>query len=183
MRKTLFALAVLLAASLPTYAQKYFTRDANIRFNSDTKMEKIAGVNKSGTCVLDAATGKTEWKVLIKGFIFEKALMQEHFNENYLESDKYPSATFTGNLTNVADVKFSQNGTYKVTVKGKMTIHGVTKEVEVPGTIKVNGDILEVSSAFKVACSDYNIAIPALVKDNIAKEIDVVVNSQLKPLK
>lgn len=182
MRKTLFALALLLSACVTGHAQKYFTRDAKIKFHSDSKMEKIEGVNKSGTCVLDAATGKTEWKVLVKGFAFEKALMQEHFNENYMESGKFPNATFTGTIANLSEVKFTQDGTYKATVKGKMTIHGVSKDIEVPGTIKVNGNNIEVISNFSVACSDYSIAIPSVVKDNLSNDIAVAINAQLKAM-
>ncbi|HMX39396.1 MAG TPA: YceI family protein [Saprospiraceae bacterium] len=183
MKKTLFALALLLAASVTGHAQKYFTRDAKIKFNSDSKVEKVEAVNKTGTCVLDAATGKTEWKVLIKGFNFEKALMQEHFNENYLESGKFPNSTFLGTITNLSDVKFAQDGTYKVNVKGKMTMHGVSKDIEVPGTIKVSGGNLEISSNIKVACSDYNITIPSVVADKLSNVIDVAISAQLKPMK
>lgn len=175
--------ALMLAAFIPGFSQKLFTRDAKIKFSSDTPMEKIEGLNKSGTCVLDAATGKMEWKVLIKGFLFEKALMQEHFNENYMESSKFPNATFSGTVSNLNEVNFGKDGTYNAKVKGKMTIHGVTKDIEVPGTIKVGGGNIELNANFGVACADYGIAIPAVVKDNVAKEIKVMVNALLKPMK
>lgn len=177
----LFFLAVL---TIPAFAQdKYFTREAKVKFTSDTPMEKIEGANKATSCVLDIATGKMEWKSLIKGFKFEKALMEEHFNENYMESTKYPNATFKGEITNLNEVNFRQDGKYNAKVKGKMTMHGVTKDIEVPGTVKVSQGKIEVSSNFTVKCEDYNIAIPALVKDNIAKEIKVLVSGVLAPMK
>jgi polyisoprenoid-binding protein YceI len=183
MKKSLLPLALVLATSVAGFAQKFFTRDAKIKFNSDTPMEKIEGTNKNGTCVLDAATGKMEWKVLVKGFQFEKALMQEHFNENYMESSKFPNAIFSGTINNLNEVNLAKDGTYNTKVKGKMTIHGVSKDIEVPGNIKVSGGNAEVNANFSVTCADYNIAIPALVKDNIAKEIKVAVSALLKPIK
>jgi polyisoprenoid-binding protein YceI len=174
----------LLTLTCSALAQgKFFTKEAKVKFSSDTPMEKIEGVNKATSCVLDAATGKMEWKTLIKGFKFEKALMEEHFNENYMESTKYPSATFKGEITNLNDVKLQLDGKYNAKVKGKMTIHGVTKDVETTGTIKVAQGKIEVLSNFAVKCEDYGISIPSVVKDNIAKEIKVSVTGTLAPMK
>jgi polyisoprenoid-binding protein YceI len=182
MQKILFALMLgLLSQGLD--AQIFVTRDAKIKFNSDTPMEKIEAVNKSGTCVLDTKTGKMEWKVLIKGFLFEKALMQEHFNENYMESSKFPNATFKGEITNLSEINFVQDGKYNAKVKGKMTIHGVERDVDATGTVKVSKGTVEMLSNLVLKCADYNIAIPAVVKDNIAKEINVAVSAVLQPKK
>jgi len=178
----LLALAVAIFGTAAT-AQKLFTRDARIQFDSDTPMEKIQAINKSGTAGLDTETGRMEWKVLIKGFVFEKALMQEHFNENYLESNTFPSATFKGELVNLKEVNFAKNGTYHVRAKGKMTIHGVTKDLEVPGTLVVDNGKVRVNSNFNLACADYDIAIPGVVRDKIAKEIAVKVEAVLEPRK
>ncbi len=183
MKKLLLIALLALAFGSSALAQRFLSRDAKIQFNSDTPMEKIEGVNKSGTAVIDTKTGRMEWKVLIKNFIFEKSLMQEHFNENYMESSKYSDATFKGSITNPAAVNFGKDGEYKVTVKGMMTIHGVEKEIEVPGTITVKNGELGVNSNFMVACADYKIDIPKVVRDNIAKEIAVSVVASLKPMK
>lgn len=183
MKKSILLCAAFLALAGPSFAQKFFTRDAKIQFNSDTPMEKIEAVNKSGTAVIDAQSGKMEWKVLIKNFIFEKALMQEHFNENYMESSKFPSATFKGVLTDLSSVNFGKDGSYKVKAKGTMEIHGVKKELEVPGTITVKGGAVSVKSNFIAAVADYNIDIPGVVRDKIAKEINVMVDAALNPLK
>ncbi len=176
---TLAAVTLLLATS---YAQKFMTRDARISFLSETPLEKIEAINKSGSAVLDAETGRMEWKVLVKNFIFEKKLMQEHFNENYMESHKYPNAIFKGEIVNLKDVNLSKDGAYNVRAKGKMTIHGVERDIEVPGKITVAGGKLNVVSDFKVACADYDISIPSVVRDNIAKEIAVRVEAALTPI-
>jgi len=183
MRKLLFLFLFLAALFLANTAaaQKFFTRDAKVKFNSDTPMEKIEAVNKSASCLLDTQSGKMAWKVLMKGFQFEKALMQEHFNENYVESSQYPNATFEGEIVNLKDINFSQDGKYNAITKGKMTIHGVTKDVEMPGVIKVSGGTVTLNSNFTLVCADYDIKIPAVVRDNIAKEIKVMVEGVLKP--
>ena len=183
MQKRLFVLVALVAMTAPVFAQKYFTRDGKVKFSSDASIEKIEAVNKSATAVLDAATGKMEWKVLIKGFLFEKALMQEHFNENYLESSKFPNATFKGEISNLNEVNLGKDGTYKAVVKGKLTMHGVEKDAETTGTVKVSGGAITVHSDFTVKCSDYNIKIEAAKVSNISNEIKVTVDAALNPMK
>ncbi len=183
MQKFIFFCAAMFLMSHAALSQKFFTRDAQIKFNSETPMEKIEALNKSGTCVLDVASGKMEWKVLIKGFLFEKALMQEHFNENYMESSTFPSAQFKGQITNLSEINFTQDGKYKVKVGGKLTIHGQERDVNLDGTLKVSKGALEMLSNFVVKPEDYEISIPSLVKDKIAKEINVTVSAALQSMK
>lgn len=168
--------------TMSVYAQKYMTREGNISFYSDASMEKIEAKNNKVSSAIDAGTGKVEFIVLIKSFHFEKALMQEHFNENYMESDKFPKATFTGTITNMKDINLAKDGSYKANVKGKLTIHGVTKDVASTGMIKVTKGAINVSHKFKVALADYGIEIPSVVKEKIAKEVDVTVNSDYKAM-
>jgi hypothetical protein len=172
---------VFACAMLASAQTIYLTQDGKIKFNSDTPAEKIEATHASASCVLKPEDGSMAWKVLIKGFQFKKALMQEHFNENYMESNKFPQATFTGKIVNLQEVNFNKDGQYKVTVKGKMKMHGVEKDVEVPGTIGVKGKEFTLKSNFSVACTDYGIEIPAVVRDNIAKEIKISVEGVLKP--
>jgi polyisoprenoid-binding protein YceI len=174
-------MAALCLCASAAFSQKYFSKDLGIKFFSDTPMEKIEAAHKNASCMLDTKTGDMAWKVLIKGFLFKKSLMQEHFNENYMESDKFPNATFVGAITNLSEVKFDKDGTYNAKVKGKMNLHGVEKEIEVPGTLKVGGGKITVHADFMLACADYKISIPAIVKDNIAKEIKVTVDGTLSP--
>jgi polyisoprenoid-binding protein YceI len=109
--------------------------------------------------------------------------MQEHFNKNYIESNKFPRAEFKGQVTNNASVNYTTNGTYNVSVKGKLTIHGVTKEVEVPGTLTVKDGKVLANAVFNVLVADYNITIPRIYRDNIAKSIKVTVDCPLDPVK
>ncbi len=183
MQKRLLLLAALVALAAPAFSQKYFTRDGKVKFSSDASVEKIEAVNKSATAVLDAATGKMEWKVLIKGFLFEKALMQEHFNENYLESSKHPSATFKGQIANLNEVNLAKDGTYTAKVTGKMTIHGVERDAETTGTITVGSGSIKVHSNFTVKCSDYGVKIEAQKVNSIANDIKVSVDAALAPMK
>ncbi len=136
-KKAMFFVFAALMAGTTLNAQKFFTREGKVSFYSGAPVEKIGAYNSKATAVVDAEAGNMEFAVLIKAFQFEKALMQEHFNENYMESDKYPKALFKGQVTDMDKVNLSKNGEYPVNVKGSLTIHGVTKEVEVPGKFTV----------------------------------------------
>ncbi len=180
MKKVILSLVFLAIGFTSLFAQKYFTREGNISFYSEAPLEKIEATNNTATSVIDLESGRMEFAVLIKAFHFEKALMQEHFNENYMESSKFPKATFKGNIVDMTAVNFSKDGTYDVTVKGDLTIHGVTNQVETTGKFKVIDGKISAVASFEVAVADYEIEIPAVVRDNIAKivRIDVAVDYQ-----
>lgn len=161
-------------------AQKFITKTGKINFYSTAALEDINATNKSVIAVLDSQTGELQFAALIKGFDFKKALMQEHFNKNFLESDKYPKADFKGTISNNSAVNYTTNGTYNVTAKGKLTIHGVTKDVEIPGKLVVQDGRIAATSTFNVAVADYNITIPKIYQDNIAKSIKVTVDCMLE---
>lgn len=180
MKHIIITASALIIASGAMAQDKYFTRDGYIRFFSATPMENIEAKNKKVTAVLDEATGKLEFSALMKSFEFEKALMQEHFNENYVESNTYPKASFKGTVTGF-DAKAYAKET-KVMVKGIMDMHGVQKEIEVPGTIVKQGANYVLKSKFMMKPEDYKIVIPNTVKDNIAKEIEVTVETTLAVL-
>jgi polyisoprenoid-binding protein YceI len=157
-------------------AQKFITKTGHIWFFSDSPLEKIEAHNRQVNCAMDASTGDFVFRVLMKSFLFEKALMQEHFNENYVESDKFPNATFLGKIVNIKEVDQAKGGTYPVTVNGKLTIHGVTKEVSQKGTIEVKPGNLLAKAKFNILLTDYNIAIPSAVKNNISNSIEITVD-------
>ena len=115
-------------------SQKYFTRDGKITFLSEAPIETIEATNSKATSVIDISSGKIEFAVLIKAFHFEKALMQQHFNENYMESSKFPKATFKGKIDSVGQVDFGKDGTYEIMVSGDMTIHGICKPILAEGS-------------------------------------------------
>lgn len=181
--KLAFVFFMVLMAAVGQAQDKWYTKSARISFFSSAPLEDITARNKSAVAVLDTKTGLVQFSVLIKGFEFENAEMQEHFNENYLESDKYPKSEFKGQVINNGGVNYAQPGTYPVQVKGQLTIHGVTKEVQTPGTIKVAPDGVTAQTTFTVQVADYNIKIPALVRDKIAKTVKIMVDASLNPLK
>ncbi|MEO7263346.1 MAG: YceI family protein [Ferruginibacter sp.] len=162
--------------SMAVSAQKVFTKNGSITFFSKSPLENISADNNQVMSVLNKQNGEMQFSVLVKSFRFKKALMEEHFNENYLESDKYPKAIFKG-IVEVADkLDISKDGTYKVKVSGDMTIHGVTKKVSVPGTLTSKEGVVTGNTVFNLKLADYNISIPKLVKDNIAEVIEIIVD-------
>lgn len=177
--KFLFAFIVLLLAGQATLAQKYSAEKAFISFFSDAAIEDITAENTKASTIFNSATGDLVFSVPIKDFRFAKSLMQEHFNEKYMESEKYPKSTFQGKLVGY-DMK--KGGPQDVRAQGKLTIHGVTKEIDVPGTFAVEGKKLTMKSKFMVKVADYEITIPQLLFQNIAEQVEVTIDFVYKPM-
>lgn len=175
----LFSFTIITASA----QDKWFTKTGSVDFHSDASLETIEAKNKTATAVLDSKTGGLQFSVQMKGFEFEKSMMQDHFNKNYVHSDQYPKADFAGTITNNTAVNYKKDGSYPVTVKGKMTLHGETKEVEAKGTLKVEGGKVMANSVFNINLSDYKIEIPARSKEKIANTIRITVNANLEPYK
>ena len=173
----------VLMIMLEVSAQRYITKNGHIKFYSETPMETIEADNHQVNSALDVSTGDFVFKVLMKSFEFEKALMQEHFNENYVESDKFPNATFKGKVLHVADYDFTSDNTYEVVVEGNLTMHGETNKVNVKGTFTVKDEKITGTSTFIIKPEDYGIKIPKTVVDNIAEEIEVTVDAKLEAYK
>jgi hypothetical protein len=181
MKKIPLIAALALIGHLTATSQLYTTRTGFIGFYSRTAMEDIRAENNQVFGIIDAGKKNLALSCLLKGFIFQKELMQEHFNENYVESDKYPKATFSGSFTE--DIPLTKDGVYKVTVKGNLTLHNVTKAIEVPATIEVKGGRLLGVADFKVKPEDFSIQIPSVVRDKIDREIRVKINIDCSPSK
>lgn len=179
MKTPLTLLAALLLITTSVTAQKYMTKTGQIRFSSETPVEKIEATNNQVNSAMDISTGDFVFKVLIRGFEFKKALMQEHFNENYMESDKMPNSTFTGKITNLKEINFNRDGVYKAIVEGNLTIHGVTQKIKEKGTIEIKGGRIIAKATISVKPKDYNITIPGAVVANIAETIQVSVDATL----
>ncbi|MDX2002803.1 MAG: YceI family protein [Chitinophagales bacterium] len=182
MKRTILSLAFICCLAISAYSQKYLTKSAHLSFFSKTKLENIEAHSRQATSALNIETGDLVFKVGMTTFQFEKALMQEHFNEKYVESEKYPEAIFKGKITNLSEVNFKKDGTYKATVTGDLTLHGVTKKVTTTGTITVAGGKISAVAAFPVLIKDYNISIPNAVKDNISETVEVKVDATYSPL-
>lgn len=180
--KTLVLTIGLMFLAVGLNAQKFMTKNGYIGFFSHTPIEDIKADNNQVASILDTSTGEIVFQALMKSFKFEKALMEEHFNENYVESEKFPKSTFKGKIVNLSDVNFSKPGVYKATVTGDLTIHGITKNISEPGEIEIAGDGINARSKFIIIPEDYNIEIPAVVRENIAKEITVTVEVKMAPM-
>ena len=181
MKKMLFYLIAILAYSNTSAQTLYMTRNGQISFFSKTPMENIDAVNNEVTSIVNSGTGEIVYAVLVKSFRFEKALMEEHFNENYMESDKFPKSTFNGKITNLSAIDFKKNGTYPAAVEGDMTIHGVKQHLSASGTLVVNGNKISITSVFTIKLADYKIEVPSLVAEKISETIEVKVNCQYEP--
>jgi hypothetical protein len=171
MKKIIALACFIIACYTHAAAQLYMTKTGFIGFYSKTSLEDIRAENNQVYAVMDVGKKNLAFSVLLKGFIFKKELMQEHFNENYVESDKYPKASFTGTYT--GDLTVTSNGSYKITVKGNLTLHNITKPLDVPATIEINDGKLSGTADFKLKPEDFNIVIPSLVRDKIEGLISV----------
>jgi polyisoprenoid-binding protein YceI len=160
------------------FAQRVFnSRNGQISFFSSAPLEDIEAKNNAVQSLLSSANGQYNFELNMKDFHFENDLMEEHFNEDYVHSDKYPKAYFKGFITNLRDVNFSKDGVYNVTVKGSLTIHGITKEVVQTGTIEIKGGKPVARSKFKVMRKDYNIG-GSLASKMISDTVEVTVYCQ-----
>lgn len=174
--KKILSLLLIISLGYASHAQQYFTKNGRLSFFSKALMENIQADNNQVISVLNTSTGDIQFSLLNNAFHFEKALMEEHFNADYIESDKYPKSTFKGTINNPGTINVTTDGVYKVTVTGDLTIHGVTQHITVPATITVSGGKLSATSVFNVKPKDYKISIPGAVRNNIAESIQVTVN-------
>ncbi|NQZ78086.1 MAG: YceI family protein [Ekhidna sp.] len=171
-----FILILFCFYSLSCLGQRYKTDSSYIRFFSSAPMEDIEAINNSATSIVDIETDAMVIVIPINAFQFEKKLMQEHFNENYLESEKYPKATFKGKI-----VEWSKNkGVSKAKAEGTLELHGVEKEVSIEGEIDYTDDVIKISTVFSIKLEDYKIKIPKAVFYKIAEEVEVTAKLEYK---
>ena len=174
--KKLFLCLITIASYAVAHSQMLMTKNATISFHSHTFLENIDAVNNSVMAVIDGTKKNIAFSLFMKQFDFPKKLMQTHFNENYVESDKFPKATFSGAYTENADL--TKDGDYSLNVNGKLTIHGVTRQVQIPATLTVKAGTVTGITTFKLNPTDYNIDIPFIVRNKIEKENTVKVKAE-----
>lgn len=180
--KKLFLIIALLGISFLGFGQEiYSSKNLSVNFYSSTPVEDIEAITKNGTGVFDEKKKEFVFLIKIRSFTFDKSLMQEHFNENYMESDKYPNAQFNCKFSEAID--FTKDGTYKINATGKLNIHGVERERTITGTIIVKDGTFIVSSEFDVLCKDHEIKIPTLLTQKIAENIKVKVYGEFTKFK
>ena len=176
MKNVILFLTLIAFANRQADGQVYYTKNGNVSFFSKTVLENIDAENNQVISVLNIQTGTLQFSLLNNAFHFPKAKMETDFNEDYMESDKYPRSTFKGTITNPGDINFTKDGSYPVKVNGDLTIHGVTKNISAPGTIAIKDGNISATSTFKVLVSDYKIKIPSIVSNKIGESIEVKVS-------
>ena len=173
-----FLTAATVALSLVASGQKLVSKDTFVRINASTPVEDVDAVLNNGVGILNTETNEAVWQLQMQSFTFKRALMQEHFNENYMESALHPKATLKAKIEGV---DWKKPATFKGGIKGQMTIHGVTKDVTIPAVITVHADgSVTIESEFKVRTTDYSIKVPTLVVSKVAEVVTVTVKSTLK---
>lgn len=173
-------LLVIVLLPLEGRAQKrYFSEKSLVSFFSEGVIEEIKATNTKVTSIFDLASGEVAYLLSPKDFQFEKKLMQIHFNEKYMESEKYPRSSFQGKIVGFDAVKLQLQ---QVKAQGKLTIHGVTRDINVPGTLHIEGNTVTLESRFIVKLEDYNIKVPQIVWQNIAQQVEVTVHFLYRPV-
>jgi polyisoprenoid-binding protein YceI len=180
-RIVLLTVTLFLTSLLSDAQNLFFTKTGHVYFMSHTDAIDVDGNNNQVTSFLNIETGEIVFQLLMKSFKFTLATAEEHFNETYMESDKFPKASFKGLVTNLKDINLKNNGEFKAMVRGDMTIHGVTKPIEQEGTITVKDGRITAVSAFKISIDDYGIKVPNLVEDRVAKIVDVKIDVEYLP--
>jgi hypothetical protein len=176
--KSIFILLAVIGFAESVQAQKiYSTKSGRISFYSKAPLEDIEARNTEVESKLASSSGQVVFNLLIKGFQFENQLMQDHFNENYMESNKYPKSSFKGVISNIKQINFTKDGSYPAKVKGELTIHGATRSLETDGTIEVKNGKVTAKARFPVKLRDYSIG-GSMVGTKIAETIVVDINCQ-----
>lgn len=179
--QSLFFVAILFvfqSVCFSVVAQRYTLEDSKVHFFSSAPMEDIEANNKNCKGVIDIKTNAFSFRIPIKSFVFPSSLMQQHFNENYMESEKYPNATFKGNIEGNYDLK--TDGTYNVVAVGDLEIHGKKQARKIPSQIIVKNGKASIKSTFDVKLEDHDVEIPSIMFQKIAETIKVDMNSDLK---
>ncbi|RZJ28586.1 MAG: YceI family protein [Flavobacterium sp.] len=170
--KTYLISLMLLSVFLPQQ-EKMLTKTGNVTFEASVPaFEEVKGTSQTVTCVLNPKTGDIQSQILMKSFRFKIALMEEHFNENYIESDKYPKATFRGRIDKFDAAALTATAK-DYTIQGTMEMHGKTKDISMPAKIRKTEAGIEVVSNFTLNVDDYGISIPSVVKSKVSKKVNV----------
>lgn len=179
MKKIILLLSIVLL-SFTIVEEKKQTKTGTITFEASVpSFEEVKAKNEAVTCILNTSNGEIAALALMKGFRFKVALMEEHFNENYVESSKYPKATFKGKIEGFDNSKITSTAK-EYTLKGKLELHGKSKDINVKVKLKKTGEIINLVSDFTVNSDDFGIKIPSVVSKKVSKNVKVSLNFDLK---
>ena len=181
MKKILMLATCLAVLSMVSAQDIWFTRTGKIDFHAGTSVEDIDGTNNEVASMVNIKTGELVFNVLVKSFHFKRALMEEHFNENYMESTQFPKASYKGKITNLPAINPAADGQYAIQTEGELTMHGVTRPVKASGKLVVQKGKISTQSTFKILLADYGIKVPSVVADKISKEVTIIVNCVYDP--
>lgn len=184
MTQKILIILISISLTIQTLAQgqKYYSKDARVSFYSKAPLEDIEAHNFKGACIIEQATGKVNFSILMKGFEFEKGLMQDHFNENYVESHKFPKATFTGIIKDKLPLVM-EDGKQIWKVEGSLLLHGITNPLIADVKVSINKGVVIVESAFKINITAFGIKIPSVVTDKINEWVEIkIAPTQLQKL-
>lgn len=179
-----FALAapLVLISTFALAQNRYIDRAGKASFFSSAPLEDIEAHSEQAVSILDVQSGEIVASVLMRSFNFRKALMEEHFNETYIESHKYPKATFKGKVANLAEFNPKVDGDYTFDIDGEITLHGQTKPLHAKADVTVAGGKIQATAVFPLKVADFKIKIPGLVVNNIAEEVKVTVSFNYQPM-
>jgi len=177
--KYLFFISILFSCVFTNGQNKYLTKNGAIQFEASVpSFEEVKANNNSVTAILNTANGEFASLALIKGFRFKVALMEEHFNENYMDSDKYPKAILKGKIKEFSIHKLSKSAKNFV-LTSTLTVHGETKKIDIPVVLKKADNTIYINATFSVSPEEFNISIPKIIRKKVAQKIDISVNFEL----
>ncbi|MEO5601311.1 MAG: YceI family protein [Cyclobacteriaceae bacterium] len=182
MKRAVLVIAFIGLVSNIFAQSKYIDRAGSASFFSASLVEDIEAKNNQVVSIIDIESGELVASMLMKSFNFRKALMQEHFNENYIESDKFPKATFKGRITNLSEFDVTKDGKYSWDISGDITIHGETKSISVKVNALVDKGTIKAEALFPLVVKDFGIEIPRLARNNIAEEVEVTLSFRYLPM-
>jgi hypothetical protein len=176
MKKIILLVSIIALALQLAHSQKYITKTGVIDIYSATSLFTIEGKNQSVGSIIDASNGQVAASAMITAFKFKEALLEEHFNENYMESHKFPKAQFKGQITNWSSVNIAKDGTYAITLEGDLTIHGETRPIKTQGTLVISSGKIKATTEFVVSLANFKIKVEENYKDRINDEVKLTIN-------
>ncbi|MBX2873027.1 MAG: YceI family protein [Saprospiraceae bacterium] len=178
--KSCLLLVATLFITINLNAQIHFgTEEGKIQFKSDAPLELIQAVSNEMKGIIDTDQKAFAFSVEMKSFQgFNSPLQRVHFNENYLETNKYPKATFSGKIIETID--WNTDGTYEVRSKGKLLVHGLEQERIIRATLKIADGMIQLRSVFTVLLDEHQISIPKIMFQKISEEIEVIIEADLE---